>query len=61
MELLSTPGAVWIRFVAGREQFTGINGRFDQFAAEAGYRKTMLAEIRDRNQRPAFELFRLER
>ena len=61
MELLSTPGAVWIRFVAGREQFTGINGRFDQMAAEAGYRKTMLAEIRDRNQRPAFELFRLER
>jgi hypothetical protein len=47
--------------VAGREQFTGINGRFDQMAAEAGYRKTMLAEIRDRNQRAAFELFRLER
>lgn len=60
-DLFDQKGAVWVRFAGGREQFPGINQRLDKMAAAAGYRENVMAQVEDRNQRPVFELFRLER
>jgi hypothetical protein len=40
------------------EIFKGVSATLLALAAEAGYRREMLAEISDRNGRPMFEVFR---
>jgi hypothetical protein len=43
------------------EIFKGVNAKLLALAAEAGYRREMLAEISDRHGRPMFEVFRFRR
>jgi hypothetical protein len=60
LERISEAGAVFAGHADDAELFTGVNAKLRAFAAEAGYRREMLAEISDRNGRPIFEVFRFE-
>ena len=57
---VSEAGSIFVGHPDGAELFTGVNARLRGLAAEAGYCLKMLAEIRDRNGRVAFEVFRFE-
>lgn len=57
---ISEAGSVFVGHPDELELFTGVNAKLRALAAEAGYRREMLAEIRDRNGRTAFEVYRFE-
>jgi hypothetical protein len=61
LERMSEAESIFVSHTDAAEQFTGVNARLRALAAEAGYRREMLAEIADRNGRPIFEVFRFER
>jgi hypothetical protein len=60
-ERISEPESIHVSHTDAAEQFTGLNARLRALAAEAGYRRELLAQIRDRNGRLIFEVFRFER
>jgi hypothetical protein len=60
LERISEPESIFVGHTDAAEQFTGVNARLRGLAAEAGYRRVMLAEIADRNGRSIFEVFRFE-
>ncbi len=51
--------SIWVTHTAGNETFLGVNSRIARMASSAGYRRIDLGQVRDRNQRPIFEIFRL--
>lgn len=53
------PGALFLRHVEKRENFTGVAKRFDERSAAAGCQKTNFKTIPDSNGRPVFEMFQL--
>ena len=55
----SEKNAIWVTHTAGNEAFLGVNSRIAKMASSAGYRKVDMGQVRDRNQRPIFEIFRL--
>src|SRR5262249_35201144 len=57
---ISEAGSIFVGRPDGQELFTGVNAKLRDLAAAAGYRRRTLAEIRDRNDRLAFEVFRFE-
>jgi Dolichyl-phosphate-mannose-protein mannosyltransferase len=56
--LMVRPSTLFVDYAYGGEQFPGVHNRIDQIAAGAGFRKMLVARIRDRNQRPRFEVAR---
>ena len=58
---ISDPDAVLVGHSDSAELFTGVNAKLRAIAAEAGYRREMLADISDRNGRVMFEVFRFRR
>jgi 4-amino-4-deoxy-L-arabinose transferase-like glycosyltransferase len=59
--LLDSPNVVWIGHTAGNEQFRGVNAGVDAYCARSGYRKVVVRLYPDRNGRPIFQSFRLEK
>jgi hypothetical protein len=55
--MLATPGAIFVGYVEGKEVFTGVRSRLEQFAAAQGYRKLVRERIADGHKRPIFEVF----
>ena len=60
LERISERESIFVGHTDAAEQFAGVNARLRGLAAEAGYRREMLAEIADRNGRSIFEVFRFE-
>jgi 4-amino-4-deoxy-L-arabinose transferase-like glycosyltransferase len=58
LEMIATPGAVFVGHTEGNEQLTGVSARLQSVAAAAGYRKSVLAVINDYHGRPIFEVYR---
>jgi 4-amino-4-deoxy-L-arabinose transferase-like glycosyltransferase len=58
--LMNSPGAVFVDYTPGNEQFPGVRERLAAIAAKAGRTKRVVAEIRDRNARPRFEIVRYQ-
>lgn len=56
--LMVQPNAIFVDHTPGGAQFPGVRERLDRMAAEAGYLKTVIGIVRDRNQRPRFEIAR---
>ncbi len=54
-------GTLFISHAAGFEQSPGTSAALDKFASAAGYLKEPVATIRDRHERPTFEVFRFHR
>jgi len=55
--MVAEPGAVFVAHTKGFENFTGVNEKLVQFAAEAGYGRLMMAVIPDTYGRQAFEVY----
>ena len=51
-------GEIWIGNVDARQQFPNVNADLLQAAAAAGYEKEVIEIFRDKQSRPAYELFR---
>ncbi|MGH9659959.1 MAG: hypothetical protein ACRD96_15525, partial [Bryobacteraceae bacterium] len=58
---LETPDAIYVGHTEGNEQSEGARARLQGIAAQAGFRRQILAEIPDRNGRPIFEVVRFVR
>jgi len=58
LDRISERGAVFVGHSDGNELFKGVNANLRALAAEAGYRREILAELADRNGRGIFEVFR---
>jgi hypothetical protein len=56
--LMLEPGTLFVDYADGGEQFPGVHDRVAQIAAGARLRRETVARIRDRNQRPRFEIVR---
>lgn len=56
--LMAQPGTLFVDYAEGAEQFPGVHNRIRQIATDAGFRKELVTQIRDRNQRPRFEITR---
>jgi len=52
---------VLIRHTEDKQMFPGVNGRFRKAVEELGYSEKVERVVHDRNGRPVFELFRLEK
>jgi hypothetical protein len=61
MKRIVSTDCVLIRHAEDRQMFPGVNGRFRTAAAALGYGEKVERVIHDRNGRPVFELFRLEK
>lgn len=61
MKQIVATDCVLIRHTEDRQMFPDVNGRFRTAAAELGYGEKVERAIDDRNGRPVFELFRLEK
>src|ERR1035441_2616488 len=55
---ISAPGAVFINHTKDFEFFPGVNGKLVKYAADAGYRREVMAVIPDSNGRPVYEVYR---
>ena len=55
---LNTPGTVFVSHTSATEVFPGVNGRLDQVAVSAGFRKESLGIFCDSHGRPIYEVFR---
>jgi hypothetical protein len=51
--------SIWVTHAAGNEIFPGVNSRLAKMASAAGYQRIDLGQVRDRNQRPMFDVFRM--
>jgi hypothetical protein len=56
-QLISNPEAIFVGHTAHFEAFPGVNSRFLEMAAKSGYKRRILAVIRDSFRRPAFEVY----
>ena len=55
---ISAPGSVFINHTKDFEFFPGVNGKLVKYAADAGYRREVMAVIPDSNGRPVYEVYR---
>ncbi len=58
LEAFAEKESIWVSHTAGNEIFSGVNARVEKMAVAAGYQKIELGQVRDRNQRPMFDVFR---
>jgi len=58
LDRISERRDVFVGHSDGNELFKGVNANLRALAAEAGYRREILAELADRNGRGIFEVFR---
>lgn len=58
---IDSPDRVFIQHTDDKQMFPGINGRWRDVTARLGYAEKVEKVIHDRNGRPVFELFRLEK
>ena len=56
--LIAKPDALFVDHTPGGAQFAGVRERLDRMASEAGYVKTVIGTVKDRNGRPRFEISR---
>ncbi|HXB71841.1 MAG TPA: hypothetical protein VNY05_26625 [Candidatus Acidoferrales bacterium] len=56
--LMRDPENVFVNHTEGGEQFAGVRARLASIAAQAGVRGKVVRIIRDRNDRPRFEIVR---
>jgi 4-amino-4-deoxy-L-arabinose transferase-like glycosyltransferase len=56
--LMGQPNTLFVDHTADSEVFPGVREHLDRIAAEAGCRKEVVQIIKDRNQRPRFEISR---
>ena len=56
--LMLQPGTLFVDHGEDGEQFPGVHNRIAGIASAAGYQKEIVSWIRDRNQRPRFEIAR---
>jgi Dolichyl-phosphate-mannose-protein mannosyltransferase len=61
LEAFAAKNSIWVVHTAGNEMFAGVNARLDKMVSAAGYRKIELRQVRDQNQTPVFEIFRIVR
>lgn len=59
LEAFAAKNSIWVAHTTGNEMFAGVNARLDKMAAAAGYQKIELRQVRDQNQVPVFEIFRI--
>jgi hypothetical protein len=59
LEAFAAKNSIWVVHTPGNEMFAGVNARVDKMAAAAGYQKIELGQVRDQNQVPVFEIFRI--
>jgi hypothetical protein len=59
LEAFAAKNSIWVAHTTGNEMFAGVNARLDKMAAAAGYQKIELRQVRDQNQMPVFEIFRI--
>jgi hypothetical protein len=52
------PGHVFINHTKDFEFFTGVNDKLVRYAADAGYRREIMAVLPDSNGRPVYEVYR---
>jgi 4-amino-4-deoxy-L-arabinose transferase-like glycosyltransferase len=57
-ETISGPGQLFINHTGNFEFFPGVNDKLVRFAADAGYRREVLAVIPDSYGRPVYEVYR---
>jgi hypothetical protein len=60
LEAFAAKNSIWVEHTAGNEMFAGVNARLDKMASAAGYQKIELRQVRDGNNAPVFEIFRIE-
>lgn len=60
-EAIADSSRLFIEHTDDKQMFPGVNGRFRQAAADAGFLEHVERVISDRNGRPVFELFRFRR
>jgi len=60
MAAFAAKNSIWVEHTHGNEMFAGVNERLEKMASAAGYRKIELCQVRDGNQAPVFEVFRIE-
>jgi 4-amino-4-deoxy-L-arabinose transferase-like glycosyltransferase len=58
---IESPDRVFIQHTDDKQMFPGINGRWRDVTGKLGYTERIEKVIHDRNGRPVFELFRLEK
>jgi hypothetical protein len=58
---ISGTGHVFINHTKDFEFFTGVNDKLVKYAADAGYRREIMAVIPDSNGRPVYEVYRFAR
>lgn len=58
-ELLEEPGYVFVDHVDGKRVFEGVRESFDEAMRDSGHTQAALEIIRDRAERPIFEVFRV--
>ena len=56
--MISEPDHVFINHTKDFEFFTGVNDKLVKYAADAGYRREIMAVIPDSNGRPVYEVYR---
>jgi len=61
MDKLEDPGAVWVGYTDGNEQFPGINARIAASLRAAGFEKGQVAIVADSGGRPMYQLFHVQR
>jgi 4-amino-4-deoxy-L-arabinose transferase-like glycosyltransferase len=55
---ISGPGNIFINHTKDFEFFTGVNNKLVKYAADAAYRREVMAVIPDSNRRPVYEVYR---
>jgi hypothetical protein len=58
---IESPDRIFIQHTEDKQMFPGVNGRWRDVTAQLGYTERIVKVIPDRNGRPVFELFRLEK
>jgi hypothetical protein len=59
--VIAGPGHVFINHTKDFEFFAGVNDKLVKYAADAGYRREVMAVIADSNRRPVYEVYRFLR
>ena len=59
--MLADPHALFVSHVPSREAFPGVNEHMETFARQEGYKEEPVRIVADRNGRPIFEVFRVQR
>ena len=61
LEAFAVKNSIWVIHTAGNEMFAGVNARLEKMVCAAGYQEIELRQVRDQNQIPVFEVFRIVR